>query len=133
MAIQQELKKSSGQGKAQSGSASNKIKWLFVVLCVVALIVANVYFSSVALAIRAAVFIVALALLLFFAKTTTQGEVAWGFFKDARTEMRKVVWPTRKETLHTTMIIVVVVLIAALILWFFDSFFMYLVRTLLSL
>jgi preprotein translocase subunit SecE len=117
----------------KSGTGANKLKWLIIVLLVVAMVVANVYFSEIATAIRAAGFIVIAAVLLFFAKTTTQGELAWGFIKDSRIEMRKVVWPTRKETVNTTMIIVAVVLVAALILWLFDSLFMYLVRTILSI
>jgi len=131
----QELKSKPNKAQAtKSGTgANNKLKWLVVILLVLAMVVANVYFSEIAVAIRAAGFIVIAAALLFFAKTTTQGELAWGFIKDSRTEMRKVVWPTRKETVNTTMIIVAVVLVAALILWLFDSLFMYLVRSILSI
>ena len=46
--------------------------------------------------------------------------------KDSRTEIRKVVWPTRQETVQTTFIVVVFVLLVALVLWALDSFFAWL-------
>ena len=38
-----------------------------------------------------------------------------------RSEIRKVVWPTRQETTQTTLIVVAVVLVMALLLWGLDS------------
>jgi preprotein translocase subunit SecE len=35
-------------------------------------------------------------------------------------EVRKVVWPTRQETLQTTLVVIVMVLILAIIMWLFD-------------
>ncbi len=35
-------------------------------------------------------------------------------------EVRKVVWPSRQETLQTTLIVMVMVLVLGLILWLFD-------------
>jgi preprotein translocase subunit SecE len=45
--------------------------------------------------------------------------------------LRKVVWPTRQETIHTTMVIMVVVLIVAIILWLVDSLLSWVVLDLL--
>jgi len=45
----------------------------------------------------------------------------WQLLKSSRTEIRKVVWPTRQETTQTTLIVVVFVFIMALILWGIDS------------
>jgi preprotein translocase subunit SecE len=41
--------------------------------------------------------------------------------KEARVEIRKVVWPTRQETTQTTLIVVAVVLVMSLLLWGVDS------------
>lgn len=54
--------------------------------------------------------------------TTTQGQTLWGFLKESRTELRKVVWPTRQETLQTTLIVLIVVMIVAIFLWLMDMF-----------
>ena len=39
----------------------------------------------------------------------------------ARTEWRKVVWPTKQERNQTTLIVVAVILLMALVLWGIDS------------
>jgi preprotein translocase subunit SecE len=55
------------------------------------------------------------------AAQTVKGSAFLVMFKEARNEIRKVVWPNRQETLQTTMIVVAVVLIMALLLWGLDS------------
>lgn len=52
---------------------------------------------------------------------TTLGRELWGYISGARTEMRKVVWPTRQQSVQTTLMIAVVVLIMALLLWGLDA------------
>ncbi len=52
--------------------------------------------------------------------TTERGRSLASFMQDARTEVRKMVWPTRSETLQTTLVVFVVVLILAIFLWFID-------------
>ena len=52
--------------------------------------------------------------------------------KEARVELRKVVWPTRVETGQTTAIVIVVVLIVALILWALDSLFAWIIASLIG-
>lgn len=49
------------------------------------------------------------------------GKIAWLTIRESRGELRKVVWPTRPETLQMTAIIVVVVLILGIVLWGVDS------------
>ena len=55
------------------------------------------------------------------------------FFNQVRTEMNKIVWPTRRETMMTT--VMVVIMTAALGVFFFgiDSFFGWIVKMLLGL
>jgi preprotein translocase subunit SecE len=52
---------------------------------------------------------------------TSQGAAFLVMAKAARSEIRKVVWPTRQETTQTTLIVVVVVVVMALILWGLDT------------
>jgi len=44
-----------------------------------------------------------------------------GFARDAWREVKKVVWPTRKETLQMTAYVFVFVVVVALFLWFTDK------------
>ena len=54
---------------------------------------------------------------------SSQGDRFIHFAKETRIELRKVVWPTREETLKTTGMIMVAVVIVAIFLWIVDAFF----------
>ncbi len=45
------------------------------------------------------------------------------YFKDAKSEFKKVVWPTPKETTHNTVVVLVMCALAALFVFAFDSLF----------
>ncbi|MCU7813657.1 MAG: preprotein translocase subunit SecE [Candidatus Thiodiazotropha sp. (ex Lucinoma kastoroae)] len=51
---------------------------------------------------------------------TTVGRTVWEFASAAKVEVRKVVWPSRQETVQTTLIVFVMVLIMGIVLWLFD-------------
>ncbi len=51
---------------------------------------------------------------------SAQGRAAWEFSKGARTELRKVVWPSRKETFQATVAVIAIVILVALFLWIVD-------------
>ena len=52
--------------------------------------------------------------------TTQLGQRIVGFGRESRTEVRKVVWPTRQETVQTTMMVIVAVIILGILLWLID-------------
>ena len=74
-----------------------------------------------ALPIRVVGMVVLLVIAFGLAAITNQGTKARAFFKDAKTEARKVVWPTRHETRQTTLIVIGVTIIASLFFWAVDS------------
>ncbi|MGB0733098.1 MAG: preprotein translocase subunit SecE, partial [Pontibacterium sp.] len=57
----------------------------------------------------------------FVALQTAKGQAFYSMFKESKAEIRKVVWPSRQETLQMTGLVVVVVLVMALVLWGVDS------------
>jgi preprotein translocase subunit SecE len=119
-------KKNVAKSQKKSGSTLDVVKWLFVILLICAGLVANSYYQNqVAWALRAAGGIVVAAIAIAVALQTVQGQSAWNFIKGARVELRKVVWPTRQETLQTTLIVVLMVVVTALILWGLDSVFLW--------
>jgi preprotein translocase subunit SecE len=61
---------------------------------------------------------------------TAMGKNVWKFAADARTEVRKVVWPTRQETIQTTLIVLFVVLLMGIFLWLVDMMLLSIVKTL---
>lgn len=103
------------------GSKLDAIKWLFVVAIVAAGVVGNSVFAGESLLYRVLA-LLALALVAgFIALQTAKGQAFFRLFKEAKNEIRKVVWPTRQETLQTTAVVVVAVLIVGLLLWGLDS------------
>jgi preprotein translocase subunit SecE len=52
--------------------------------------------------------------------TTTLGQNLIGFGREARMEVRKVVWPTRQETIQTTFMVIVAVIVIGIFLWLVD-------------
>jgi preprotein translocase subunit SecE len=97
------------------------LKWILVFAGVIAGVYANKEYAAVAVGIRSAVGLVLFVVLLGMAAWTEAGQRAVAFIKASRAELRKVVWPTRPETMQTTMVVVVVVFVAAVLLWGLDS------------
>ena len=83
----------------------------------------NSYYFQEPLLYRVIGVIVISSLGLFILTTTQEGKEALKTVIDSRTEIRRVVWPTRTETTQTTLIVLVAITIAALILWGLDSLF----------
>lgn len=103
------------------------LKWLVILLIIAGGIVANTQFSYVDSAYRAIAGILIVATALIIAYFTSQGQHAWAFIRTSRTELRKVVWPTRQETLQMSLVVVGMVVITALILMGIDQLFLWLV------
>jgi preprotein translocase subunit SecE len=106
-----------GMGPADLG----KLALALVVL--VAGIAGFYYFSdnpSVPSFARVAGVIVAVVAALAIAAFTVPGRRLRGFVAESQFEMRKVVWPTRDETLKTTGVILVVVVILSLLMGLID-------------
>ena len=61
------------------------------------------------------------ALAVVIGLQTATGKTAFGYVQGSRVEMRRVVWPSRKETLQSTLMILAVVLILAMFLWGLDA------------
>jgi len=97
------------------------LKWLAVVALVVAAVVGNQYFSAEPLLYRVLALLALAVVAGFVALQTVKGRAFFTLAKEARVEIRKVVWPTRQETTQTTLIVVAVVLVMSLVLWGLDS------------
>ena len=71
-----------------------------------------------------------MVLALAVALQTEMGRSGAAFVLEARDEVRKVVWPTRKETVQTTPVIIATVLFVAVFLWLVDMLLLWAVRLL---
>ncbi len=64
------------------------------------------------------------------ASQTDKGRSIWGFIGNTRTEVRKVVWPTRQETIQTTITVLFMVFLLGVFLWLLDMFLFWAIRVL---
>lgn len=111
----------------QVGSKLDVLKWLVVAVLLIGGIVANDHFASQLLVFRLVGWVVLLLVAALIAFQTAKGRWFWKFLQEARTELRKVIWPNRQETMQTTLVVVVMVGITAVFLWGIDSLFLWLV------
>lgn len=54
------------------------------------------------------------------------------YFKDAKSEFKKVVWPTKKSVSNNTVVVIVAMVVCGLAIWGMDSVFMLLIKLLLG-
>ena len=67
------------------------------------------------------------------AAITNQGQKAIGFMKESRTELRKIIWPTRPEATQTTFIVIAMCIVVSLVLWGFDTIIVALINFITNL
>ena len=108
-------------------SKLDPVLWIAVAGLIAVGVYGNSYFANESLLYRVVALLVLAAIAGWLASRTAKGKAFIRLGLDARTEVRKVVWPTRQETTHTTLIVVVVVLIVAIILWALDSLLSWLI------
>ena len=54
------------------------------------------------------------------------------YFKDARSEFKKVVWPSKKQVINNTIVVLVSMVVSGLAIWGIDSLFMFLIKLMLG-
>ena len=101
----------------------NYIRWFLGIAIIGLAVYGNSYFSQEALLYRVLGVILVSGLGLFVMSTTIEGKESLKIILESRTEIRRVVWPTRIETTQTVLIVVVAIFICALLLWGLDSLF----------
>ncbi len=106
----------------QSTSAIDTFKLMTAVLVLIAGVVGFYYFEDESQLLRVLGMLAVAVIAFLIAATSDQGRRSLGFVKDARVEVRKVVWPTRQETLQTTIAVLFMVILVAIMLWLFDMF-----------
>jgi preprotein translocase subunit SecE len=104
-----------------AGGALDWLKWLVVAALLGGGVYANWYFTDESLLIRVIALLGGAVVAVFIAIQTERGRNTWNLMKEARSEIRRVVWPSNQETTQTTLVVLVLVLVFALILWGLDS------------
>ena len=111
----------------QPSSSFDTLKWGVIFLLLAGAVAGNYVYGEESVLIRAVAVVVMVGVAGLIALQTEKGRNAAIFAKEARTEVRKVVWPTRQEAVQTTGIVLVVTLLMSLLLWGLDSVLFWLV------
>lgn len=118
---------------AEKTSARDYLFWSIGLLFVAAGFYGFYHFSGeVMTPIRAAGLLVVIVIAAFVVAQTTRGREFFSFLREADVERRKVVWPTRNETMQTTLVVIVITIIAAIMLFIMDTIFGWVVRQLIG-
>ena len=114
-----------------TSSIGEKFRWWLAIAAVIAGVVGNLYFEDeLATILRVLILFGGIALGAIIAATTKKGRNFFTFVKSANIERQKIVWPTRNETLQTTLVVIVVVIIIGLFLSLVDFIFSWSVSSL---
>jgi preprotein translocase subunit SecE len=111
-------------------SKFDTLKLASAVLILLMAVAAFYYFVDYLLLVRVIVLLAAVGVAVAIALTTELGGNVLGFLKDARMELRRVVWPTRQETLQTTLAVMLMVIVMGIFLWLLDMLLFWIVRLL---
>ena len=107
---------------------ADKLKLLVAVLLVIAGVAGFYFFAGAPTVVRVLSVIAGVVLAGVVAGMSGPGRQFFRFALEARDEAKKVVWPTRKETIQMTGVVMWFVIGMALFLWAVDSILMWLVK-----
>ena len=99
----------------------NTLKWAVAIMLIISGIAGNYYFSGQSILIRALSMLGVTLVASAIALQTHRGKQFWCFGKDSYLEIKRVIWPTRAETIQITSIVLVMVTVLGVLLWGVDS------------
>lgn len=111
---------------------ADKIKLVLAGLLLAGGIAAFYSLPQMSLALRVGFIVMGAVLGIIVAWFSNPGKEFVVFAQEAADETRKVVWPTRKETLQTTGVVFLFVVIMAVFLWVVDASLLWAVRLLMG-
>lgn len=99
----------------------DKLKFLIAALAVIAGVAGFYLLGADSTLLRVGAFLAGVVIAVVLVMTTEKGRQLAAFVRESIAESRKVVWPSRKETIQTTAMVFVFVLVMAIFLWLTDK------------
>jgi preprotein translocase subunit SecE len=107
-----------------------RLKLILAALAVLAGLAGYYLLGDKPLVLRLVALLAGLGVAVGLTLMTSTGQTARDFIKGAWLELRKVVWPSRKETTQVTLIVFVLVILISIFLWIVDWAMLALVKAL---
>lgn len=120
---------------SQSETVTSRLdaaKLFAAIALVIIAVFAFYYFADTSQLVRVVGLLVAVVAAIALAATTAIGSDFFGFLQESRNELRRVVWPSRQETLQVSLAVILMVAVMSIFLWLLDMFLFWLVRLLTS-
>jgi preprotein translocase subunit SecE len=111
-------------------SRLDSLKLGTAVLMVAVGIYAFYHYEDQHLVLRVLGLLAVAAIAVFVAAQTALGRNVLGFISGAQSEVRRVVWPTRTETVQTTLAVVLMVFLVGIFLWLLDMVLLWAIQLL---
>ena len=118
--------------KDKASNIADKIKWLIAIVIFSAAVVANSYYSEVAFLYRVLTVVALFIIATIVLATTVFGRGTVKLMGESRTEMRRVIWPTRNETTQTFMVVFGSIVVLCLFFWALESLLSWLTKLILG-
>tara|TARA_B100000963_G_scaffold347609_1_gene354155 strand:+ start:465 stop:812 length:348 start_codon:yes stop_codon:yes gene_type:complete len=99
----------------------NKIIWTVSIIAGFSAVILFTYLENLGLLYRVLLLVGLLIISLGLLLQTNFGKGAVKLIGDARSEVAKVVWPSRGETTQMSVIVIIMILILALVFWGLDT------------
>ncbi len=106
------------------------LKMTLAVLLLAGGIGAFYYFEDQLLVVRVLGLLAVAGVAVFIAAQSSMGKGVLGFVTGAQSEVRRVVWPTRAETVQTTLAVLFIVLLVGIALWLLDMVLLWAIKLL---
>ena len=114
------------------GSAFDTFKLVLAAMLLAFGVAAFYYYSEESQLYRVLGLLAITAVAVGIGLTTHKGQNLWGFLQESRTEVRKMVWPSRAETVQTTLVVFVVVILVGIFLWLLDMLLSWFIRLVIA-
>ena len=118
--------------KQESFKFLDKAKWLISLSFFAVAVVGNSYYTEVAFLYKVLGVVGLIGIGMFFMALTDFGRSSVKLMTESRTELRRVVWPTRIETTQTFLIVFVSIILICLLLWGLESLLSWLTKLILG-
>lgn len=101
-------------------SKLDTFKLFFAILLISGGIGGFYYYADQSLLYRVLALLGVIIVALLTVYQTAVGRLGWSYLQDSRVELKRVIWPSRQQTLQMTLMVCFLVVLVSLFMWALD-------------